>query len=88
MFDRLIASVPKIIADYGASVLGSVLFLFGVWFFAFLIDRTIRRVLRESTELDTSYIAVIARTVRIIIVTLAAIAVNGATSPAASRDLH
>ncbi|HUT49938.1 MAG TPA: mechanosensitive ion channel family protein [Alphaproteobacteria bacterium] len=75
MFDKLIANVPRIIADYGASVFGSVIFLFGVWIFAFLFARLLRRVLSDHTELDPSYIAVIARTVRIVIMTLAGIAV-------------
>jgi len=75
MFDKLIANVPRIIADYGAAVVGSVIFLFAAWAFAIILDRSLRRILRDRTDLDPSYIAVIARTTRIIIIVLAAVAV-------------
>jgi small conductance mechanosensitive channel len=75
MFDKIIAEVPRVIAEYGTHVFGSLIFLLAVWAFALLLDRLLRRVLKDSTELDESYIAVIARTTRIVIVTLAGIAV-------------
>jgi len=75
MFDKLIKDIPKIVADYGTHVLGGAIFLLCAWVFAFLLDRALRRILADRTELDPSYIAVIARTTRIVIVTLAGIAV-------------
>jgi small conductance mechanosensitive channel len=75
MFDKLIADVPRIISTYGASVLGSFLFLIAAWVFARLADKLIRRVMRDRTEVDPSYVGVIARITRIIIIALAWIAV-------------
>jgi small conductance mechanosensitive channel len=75
MFDKVIATVPRIIADYGASVIGSLLFLIAAWAFARLADRIIRSVLNDRTDVDPTYVGVIARTTRIIIIVLAWIAV-------------
>jgi len=75
MFDKVVAGVPRIVAEYGASVIGSLLFLLTAWALARLVDKVIRRVMDDRTEVDQTYVAVIARTIRIAIIVLAWIAV-------------
>jgi len=75
MYEKVLANVPRYLTDYGASVIGSLLFLLAAWAFARLADKVIRRIMRDSTDVDPSYIGIIARITRVTIIVLAWIAV-------------
>jgi len=75
VFDKIVKDIPRILAEYGAHVAGGLLFLLLAWLFARIVDKVLRRVLTERTGLDPSYIRVIARTVRFVIIGVAGIAV-------------
>jgi small conductance mechanosensitive channel len=75
MLDKILATVPRLLANYSASVLGSALFLLAAWAFARLADKVIRRVMRDRTQIDPSYVGIIARITRVAIIVLAWIAV-------------
>ncbi len=75
LFDKIATEIPRLVAEYGVHVVGSLIFLLVAWIFARLIDKLLRRVLATSTELDPSYVGFIARTVRIAIIAIATVAV-------------
>jgi len=75
VFDKLVKDIPRFVAEYGTHIVGGLLFLLVAWLVARFVDRLLRRVVAQRTELEESSVALIARTARFAIMGIASIAV-------------
>ena len=75
MTEKLLAEIEIFFVDFGLSVVGGAVFLVVAWVFAIWVDKLLRHLLARKLGLDATLIPVVAKTIRIVIVVLAAVAV-------------